>query len=260
MSPGESATLRAAVLHMERFRNAIDAEVNRRMGRSEPPPEVRGEIVRRFRSFCRLASLSPDAARPSLDGLHGNESISLEESVTQAVRIACECGPEPDVAQALVLMEQAFNQAIRRILQPNDDAPSRRNRNRKRRTPNAGKRVRGAIDRISDTYIALSLDTGMIHDVNPAAEALFGCGSDRLLGTAFAELVAPAWRQIARDLEARLDSGEESPPVELVLSRPNGDFVTVQLSVASHMIGGKRMAIFVAREISKDLAQSLKPS
>jgi PAS domain S-box-containing protein len=252
MRVGESATLRAAVLHMERFRNAIDAEVNRRMGRIEPPPEVRGEIVRRFRSFCRLASLSPEAARPSLDGLHGNDSISLEESVSQAVRVAIECGPDAPVADALRQMEYLFNAAIRRILQPSDDAPSRRNK--KRKTPNAGKRVRGAIDRISDTYLALSLETGTIHDVNPAAEALFGCGSERLIGTSFVELVAPAWRPTARALEARLDAGEESPPVELVFSRPNGDFVAVQLSVSSHMIGGKRLAILIARETPKDLA------
>jgi PAS domain S-box-containing protein len=257
MSVGESATLRAAVLHMERFRNAIDAEVNRRMGRNEPPPEVRSEIVRRFRSFCRLASLSPDAARPSLDGLHGNESIALEESVSQAVRVAIECGPEAPIAEALRQLERLFNASIRRILQPSDDAPSRRNR--KRKTPNAGKRVRGAIDRISDTYLALSLDTGTIHDVNPAAEALFGCGSERLLGSSFVELVAPAWRQTAKALEARLDAGEDSPPIELVFSRPNGDFVAVQLSVSTHMIGGKRLAIFVARETAKDLA-SRKPA
>jgi PAS domain S-box-containing protein len=252
MRVGESATLRAAVLHMERFRNAIDAEVNRRMGRIEPPPEVRGEIVRRFRSFCRLASLSPEAARPSLDGLHGNDSISLEESVSQAVRVAIECGPDAPVADALRQMEHLFNAAIRRILQPSDDAPSRRNK--KRKTPNAGKRVRGAIDRISDTYLALSLETGAIYDVNPAAEALFGCGSERLIGATFVELVAPAWRPMARALEARLDAGEESPPVELVFSRPNGDFVAVQLSVSSHMIGGKRLAILIARETPKDLA------
>jgi PAS domain S-box-containing protein len=214
---------------------------------------VRSEIVRRFRSFCRLASLSPEAARPSLDGLHGHDSIALEESVSQAVRVAIECGPDPAVAGALRQMEQRFNAAIRRILQPSDDAPSRRNR--KRKTPNAGKRVRGAIDRISDTYLALSLDTGAIHDVNPAAEALFGCGSERLLGAHFVDLVAPAWRPSARALEARLDAGEESPPVELVFSRPNGDSVAVQLSIASHMIGGKRLAILVARETLKDLAQ-----
>lgn len=260
MLSGESAILRAAVVHMERFRNAIDAEVNRRMGRAEPPPEVRSEIVRRFRSFCRLASLSPEAARPSLDGLHGNESISLEESVSQAVQVARECGPEPAVADALGRMEQRFNAAIRRILQPSDEALARRSRNRKRKTPNAGKRVRGAIDRISDTYLALSLDSGTIHDVNPAAEALFGCGSERLLGASLADLVAPAWRRTARDLEARLEAGEESPPVELVFARPNGDSVAVQLSIASHVIGGKRLAICVARESAKDLAQVRPPA
>jgi hypothetical protein len=73
------------------------------------------------------------------------------------------------------------------------------------------------------------------------------------------ELVAPAWRQTAKALEARLDAGEDSPPIELVFSRPNGDFVAVQLSVSTHMIGGKRLAIFVARETAKDLA-SRKPA
>jgi PAS domain S-box-containing protein len=162
------------------------------------------------------------------------------------------------VAEALQRTERLFNAAIRRILQPGDDAPARRNK--KRRTPNAGKRVRGAIDRICDSYLALNLDTGTIHDVNPAAETLFGCGSERLLDAKLADLVAPAWRKTVVDLEARLDAGEDSPPVELVLSRPNGDFVAAQLSVASHMIGGKRLAIFIARELAKDLAQARPPA
>lgn len=237
---------------MERFRNAIDAEVNRRMGRSEPPPEVRGEIIRRFRTFCRLASINLDTARPSLDGLHGNASISLEESVTVAVRVARECGPEPEVAAALDEMQKMFCAGVRRILQPKEERRPRQ-KNRRRRTPNAGKRVRGAIDRIRDTYIALNLDTGTIHDVNPAAEALFGCDAEKILGRSFADLVAPAHRQYAADLEARLDAGEDSAPVELVFVRPNGDFVGVQISVASHTISGRRLAILIAREGVKDL-------
>jgi hypothetical protein len=112
---------------MERFRNAIDAEVNRRMGRSEPPPEVRSEVVRRFRTFCRLASISLDTARPSLDGLHGNASIALEDSVRHAVQVACECGPDPAIAEALKRMEQLFRSGIRQILQPGEErrAPER---------------------------------------------------------------------------------------------------------------------------------------
>ncbi len=252
MGLSERAALRAAVLHMERFRNAIDAEVNRRMGRAEPPPEVRGEVVRRFRTFCRLASISLDTARPSLDGLHGNASIALEESVRQAVQIARECGPEPEVADALDHMRDMFCSGVRHILQPREERRPRQNRRRK--TPNAGKRVRGAIDRIRDTYIALNLDTGTIHDVNPAAEALLGCDAEKILGSSFADLVAPAHRQQARDLEARLDAGEDTAPTDLVFMRPNGDFVGVQVSIAGHTIGGKRLAILIAREGVKDLA------
>ena len=78
---------------------AIEAEVNRRLGRSEPPPEARAEIVRRFRTFTRLASVDIDTARPSLDGLGGNSSAALEQAISKAVEVACECDPSPEVAE-----------------------------------------------------------------------------------------------------------------------------------------------------------------
>jgi PAS domain S-box-containing protein len=84
---------------------------------------------------------------------------------------------------------------------------------------------------------------------------MFGCDTEKLLGTPFVELVAPAHRQHARDLESRLDAGESTATIDLVFLRPNGDFVSVQTSVANHTIGGRRYAIFVAREQLKNLAQ-----
>ena len=62
MGVEEAALLRAAVAHLERYRSAIEDEVNRRLARAEPAPEVRAEVIRRFRTFVRLASLSPEAA------------------------------------------------------------------------------------------------------------------------------------------------------------------------------------------------------
>lgn len=244
--------LRAAVAHMERYRNAIDAQVNRRMGRSEPPPEIRSEVVRRFRTFCRLASMNIDTARPSLDGLGGNTSIALEESVHHAVVVACECGPPPHVNAALQDMEKQFRSGVRRILEPREGRKPARNR--KRRTPNAGRRVRSAIDRIMDTYLALNLDTGTLYDVNPAAEALFGSSADKLIGSRLVDLIAPHQHEAWSSLESRLDAGEQSGPVEIVFSRPNGDFVGVRVTISQHTISGKRMAIFVAREELKDIA------
>ena len=35
---------------------------------------------------------------------------------------------------------------------------------------------------------------------------------------------------------------------ELTVARPNGDYVPVEVTIASHTIAGKRLAIFIARE------------
>jgi PAS domain S-box-containing protein len=241
----ETAALRAAVVHLDRLRNAIEDEVNRRLGRAEPPPGARAEILRRFRSFCRLASLDPGAARPSLDGLQGHPALALEEVVRQGSEVAGQLAPQPEIADQIRRLEQRFRSGIRRVLQPEDTQPQRRQR---RKTPNAGRRVRGAIDRISDSYLAVNLETGTVFDVNPAAEVLLGQPAEKLLDSEFQSLVAPADRQRARDLEARLDAGEDAAPLVLLFARPSGEAVPVELSVANHTIAGRRLAIFIARE------------
>jgi PAS domain S-box-containing protein len=253
MGAEDGAVLRAAVAHLERFRSAIESEVNRRLGRAEPAPEVRAEVIRRFRTFCRLASLSLETARVSLDGLGGNSALSLEETVRAAVEVANGFGPTPDVAGALGDMEARFRAGVRRILAP-EETEQKRERNRKRPTPNAGRRVRGAIDRISDTYVAVNLDTNTIFDVNPAAEALFASDSARLVGSALSSFIAPGDQLAWRELESRLDAGEESGPLELTIARPNGDFVPVEVTIASHTISGRRLAIFLVRERLKRIA------
>ncbi len=182
MGMDEGAVLRSAVAHLERYRSAIEAEVNRRLGRVEPAPEVRAEVIRRFRTYCRLASLSLDTARVSLDGLGGNTALALENTVSAAVEVANGFGATPEIAGALWDMEARFRSGVRRILAPEESEP-KRERNKLRPTPNAGRRVRGAIDRISDTYVAVNLDTNTIFDVNPAAEALFASDSARLVGS-----------------------------------------------------------------------------
>jgi PAS domain S-box-containing protein len=243
------ATLREAAFFLDRYRATIEAEVDRRLERQEPPPAARLEIVRRFRSYCRLASIYPDAARPSLDGLAGNDATALERAVTTAVDVACECGPPLAVADALRSLETRFRTGLRRVLQPEPieerDATGPKGR---RRLPNAGKRVRSAIDRIGDAYLALNLDTGRIFDVNPAAENLFGASADALLERAISEFVHPDDRRVFDDLEARLDAGEEAGPLGFAFARPGGERVAVELTAAVHTISGKRLAILVARE------------
>ena len=253
MGVDEGAVLRAAVAHLERYRSAIEVEVNRRLARAEPAPEVRAEVIRRFRTFVRLASLSADTARVSLDGLGGNTSLALENTISAAVQIAVSFDATPEVSGALVDMEARFRSGVRRILAP-EEREERHERNKKRPTPNAGRRVRGAIDRISDTYVALNLDSSTIFDVNPAAEALFASDAARLIGSPLSNYIAPVDQATWRELESRLDAGEDSGPIELTIARPNGDFVPVEVTIASHSISGKRLAIFIARERTKSLS------
>jgi PAS domain S-box-containing protein len=245
MGNADAATLREAALFLDRFRWRIEPEVNRRMGREEPPPDVRLEIVRRFRSFCRLASFGISSAQPSLEGLAGNSAYALERTIETAVAVARESGAPEPVGQALETLSARFRAGVRRILEPEDSPRQRRAR---RKVPNAGRRVRSAIDRIGDAYIALCLDTGRLFDVNPAAENLFAMGAEKLLGRNLVELVADTDRTEFLDLESRLDAGEDVGPAKLTLVRVDGERVPVQVTVSNHTIAGKRLAIFVARE------------
>ncbi len=123
----------------------------------------------------------------------------------------------------------------------------------KKKRANAGRRVRAAIDRIGDAYLALCLDTGRIYDLNPAAETVLAAEQADLLQRHFIDLIEPSTRSTFRDLEARLDAGEDSGPTDLVFARPNGDTIPVELTVSSHTIAGRRLAIFIARERTPEI-------
>jgi PAS domain S-box-containing protein len=239
---------------MDRHRTAIDMGVSRRLGRAEPAPAVRSEVVRRFRTFCRLASLDWAAAQPSFDGLGGNSSAALENVIQTAVSVASDLDGSPALLGALTELGEKFRAAIRRSFQPREETHKRRRNGRKK--PNAGRRVRAAIDRISDAYIALCLDTGTIYDLNPAAEALFGAETDELLGRELKDFVGPEDTDGFQNLEARLDAGEDAAPMRMLFKRLGGERVPVELSAANHTIGGRRLAILSARECTEVVLQS----
>jgi PAS domain S-box-containing protein len=245
MVRGEEDAVRAAALFLDRYRRTIDAEVDRRLAREDPPPEARLEIVRRFRSYCRLASIGVSAARPSLDGLGGQSAFGLERAVQTAVQVALECDPPEPVARALEALSSDFRSGVRRSFHPEESPKQQRSR---RKFPNAGRRVRSAIDRIGDAYLALCLDTGQLYDVNPVAEHLLGTKAEHLLGRSFADIVAQPDRAEFAQLEARLDAGENAGPTVLGVLRTDGERVPVEVTVSNHTIGRKRLAIFVARE------------
>ncbi len=239
--------LRAIALHLDRYRGAIEAEVDRRLGRADPAPEARAEIVRRFRSFCRLASVDPGMARPSLEGLAGQSCDGLENAVRIASEVATTCGLDAEQAKDLDQLCERFRAGIRRQLRPEDLEPSTPKSRERRKRANAGKRVRAAIDRIDDAYLALNLEDGRIFDLNPAAEALLGAEANALLDHEFSDWVFAGDRDRYESLEARLDAGESAPPTRLRFRRQSGEPVAAEVSIASHTIAGRRLAILVVR-------------
>ena len=150
------------------------------------------------------------------------------------------------MASVLRDLELRFRAGIRRVMLPKETGP--RSRKKRRKTPNAGKRVRSAIDRIGDAYVALCLDTGKVHDLNPAAETLLGIEAAALLQKPLVDLVPVDGRSSYRNLEARLDAGEDSGLLGMAFTRGDGGTVSTEVSIASHTIAGKRLAIFVLRE------------
>lgn len=241
----ERALLRATALHLDRYRSLIQSEVDRRIDRGEPPPAARAEIVRRFRSFCRLASIDRAAAKPSLDGLGGNDPAGLERAIQIAVEVAVGCCSEDEIQQTLRDMELRFRAGLRRVMTPKEPRGTRQKR---RRQPNAGKRVRSAIDRIGDAYVALCLDTGLVYDLNPAAETLLGVQAEQILERPLVELIPDALRPAYRNFEARLDADEDTGLTSLDFSRGDGGTVATEVSVMNHVIAGRRLAILIARE------------
>ena len=253
MGGSEASLLREAALHLDRHRHHIEVQVNRRLGRGEPTPYARSEIVRRFRSFSRLASMDWSAARPSFDGLGGNSPEGLERAVEAAVEVAVELTDSSALRDALAELASRFRAGIRRTMQRSEET---RSRGKGKKRPDAGRRVRAAIDRISDAYIAICLDTGTIFDLNPAAEALFGAQPDVLLRREFGEMIGPEDLVDYKSLESRLDAGEDSGPTRMLFRRVNAELVPVEFTVANHTIGGRRLAIFSARECTEDVIRS----
>jgi PAS domain S-box-containing protein len=240
-------------LHLDRYRSEIESEVDRRIDRGEPPPAARAEIVRRFRSFCRLASIDRAAARPSLDGLGGNDPAGLERAVSIAVEVAVERASQPELEQTLRDMELRFRAGLRRIMTPKEP---RGNRKKRRKQPNAGKRVRSAIDRIGDAYVALCLDTGLVYDLNPAAETLLGVEASKLLRRPLVELIPDDARPAYRNFEARLDAEEDTGLTPLSFNRGDGARIATEVSVMNHTIAGRRLAILIARECEESASLS----
>ncbi len=222
----------------------IERTMNERLGAAAPAvsgPEA--ETLRRFRTFVSTALMRGEAPRPVLDGLRPNERRVMA-LLTCWSEAACEmAGPEADaVASALAPLLDAFRLSIRTT------GAGRKSSGKPRASRRA---ISAAIDRISDLFLALDVDTGEILDANPAAGAALGVARDALIGIEFnafvpADLQGPWWTSLDTIAE-----GQDSQVFVATMQDREGRRLRLEASATRYLSRNRIVALVVARPATK---------
>lgn len=202
------------------------------------------ETLRRFRSFAAAALRRGDGAVPALDGIRVDEqraSMLLSSWIDAAAAAA---GPDAAlVREALVPILVRFRINLR-TAQPARQA-SGAPRPPKRRA------VSAAIDRISDAFLAVDLDTGRIADANPAAGALLGTTRNALLESDVTQLLSePARDTWWTQLDALSESAEPRR-FSSILVDCAGEAMEVDVSVTRFAKRHRTLALVMARPVDR---------
>lgn len=223
----------------------IERGMQARLGAAAPAasgPEA--ETLRRFRTFVSTALMRGEAPRPVLDGLRPNERRVMALLTTWA-EAACElAGPDARaVSNALAPLLDAFRLAIRTT------GTKRKTSGRPRATRRA---ITAAIDRISDLFFAIDVDSGEILDANPAAGAALGVARDALIGLEFNAFVpvdsqGPWWTSLDTIAE-----GQDSHTFDAAVQDREGRRVRLEVSATRFIRSSNRtLALVVARPNTK---------
>ncbi len=225
-----------------KHRGQIEAVMAARLGPAAPGPGApESEVLRRFRSFAASALHRGSAAEPALDGLKANQRRTealLGAWAEAATEIA---GPSGNtLRRALEPLIQRFRTSLRQT------ATGRRARGAPRTSRRA---VMAAIDRISDVFLAVDADSGLIVDANPAAGALLGVARDALLGVdAMSFVPEPARSSWWLAFDA-VTEGSEPRRFPSQLRDTGGVQVGVECCVTRHATRDKTLALVVARPV-----------
>lgn len=209
-----------------------------RLGHRPASASPESEALRRFRSYV-LLSLGEASSAPSLEGLRAHPARTarlLSAWVEAATEIA---GPGATaVRDALDPLRERFLLALR------STAVSRRASGAPRSNRRA---VSAAIDRVTDVFLAVDVDTGAIADANPAAGALLGTSRDDLLGADASGFLPKEQRENWWvQLEAILE-GDDDRRFRTALSDGRGGSVAVEASMTRFSTRRRTLALVMAR-------------
>jgi PAS domain S-box-containing protein len=217
----------------------IEAVMCTRLGPAAPGPGApEAEVLRRFRSFAASALRHGDAATPSVDGLRANErraAALLDAWVASAAEVA---GGSADLLlRELAPLVQRFRSSLVQT------TASRRAKG----APRTRRAVMAAIDRVSDAFLAIDANDGVIVDANPAAGALLGVARDALLGVDGLSFVPEPQRgSWWTELDA-MTEGAEPRRFHACLRDAAGNEIRVDCSATRFATRNRLLALVVAR-------------
>lgn len=222
----------------------IERIMQERLGAAAPAasgPEA--ETLRRFRTFVSTALMRGEAPKPVLDGLRPNERRVMALLACWAESASELAAPDAEeVRTALIPLLDAFRIAIRTT------GSKRKSSGRPRATRRA---ITAAIDRVSDLYFAIDVDSGEILDANPAAGAALGVERDALIGLEFnafvpVEAQGPWWTSLDTIAE-----GQESHLFAADMQDRNGLRIPLEASATRYLRSRRTVALVVARPTTK---------
>jgi PAS domain-containing protein len=224
-------------------RRQIEQAMAARLGPAAPGPAApESEVLRRFRSFAAAAlHRGANGAAPALDGLKANERRVTAVLSTWSEAAADLAGRDGEV------LRSALEPLIARF------RASMRTTGAGRRAsgaPRAGRRaVTAAIDRVSDSFLAIDADSGRIVDANPAAGALLGVARDALLDVeAMSFVPAPARNLWWTHLDA-VTEGSEPHRFTADLRDAGGATFTVDCTITCFATRRRTLALILARPL-----------
>lgn len=114
-------------------------------------------------------------------------------------------------------------------------------------------RIRAVMDRVDEGIISITSD-GLIRTINPAAEKMFGYGSDELVGNDYSMLLPePQRSQHAEFLKNYLETGQGNfigSRYEVTGRRHDGTIFPMEMSVGEVKIAGEHLFIVALRDIT----------
>ncbi len=225
-------------------RSEIERRLAARLGPALPgSASAEAEALRRFRSFAAAGLRMGALAAPALDGLRV-EAASVVRLLDAWIESAAELAGAGGggLTATLAPLARGFTSALR------GTASARRASGAPR--PSSRRAVSAAIDRVTDAFFAVDVDTGRIADANPAAGALLGMARDGLLEREAAGFVAPDCRGAWSTHLDAMAEGAEPRRFRTELRDAAGSRLEVEASVTRFATRKRTLALVLARPVA----------